>query len=109
VGRTQFIWETKLILRIKANLQQRSQNNGCRGDGFREHGLQWAKGEAGRILVYQEFSKNYWSHLQVNPNIVLVLNNGRPLAIPWAAENIPAIVEGWHLERKVAMQLLKLW
>jgi beta-glucosidase len=27
----------------------------------------------------------------------LVLNNGRPLAIPWADENIPAIVEGWHL------------
>jgi beta-glucosidase len=26
----------------------------------------------------------------------LVLNNGRPLAIPWADENIP-IVEGWHL------------
>jgi beta-glucosidase len=34
---------------------------------------------------------------KVNPNIVLVLNNGRPLAIPWADENIPAIVEGWHL------------
>jgi beta-glucosidase len=28
---------------------------------------------------------------------MLVLNNGRPLAIPWADENIPAIVEGWHL------------
>ena len=34
---------------------------------------------------------------QVNPNIVLILNNGRPLAIPWAAKNIPAIVEAWHL------------
>lgn len=34
---------------------------------------------------------------RVNPNIVLVLNNGRPLALPWAAENIPAIVEAWHL------------
>jgi beta-glucosidase len=33
---------------------------------------------------------------KANPNVVLVLNNGRPLAIPWA-ENIPAIVEGWHL------------
>jgi beta-glucosidase len=27
----------------------------------------------------------------------LVLNNGRPLAIPWAADNIPAIVEAWQL------------
>ncbi|PXY46927.1 beta-glucosidase BglX [Flavobacterium hydrophilum] len=34
---------------------------------------------------------------KVNPNVVLVLNNGRPLALPWAAENIPAIVEAWQL------------
>lgn len=34
---------------------------------------------------------------QVNKNIVLVLNNGRPLAIPWAAEYLPAIVEAWQL------------
>ena len=34
---------------------------------------------------------------KINPNIVLVLNNGRPLSIPWADENIPAIVEAWQL------------
>ena len=34
---------------------------------------------------------------KVNKNIVLVLNNGRPLAITWADENIPAIVEAWQL------------
>ena len=34
---------------------------------------------------------------QVNKNIVLVLQNGRPLTIEWAAQNIPAIVEGWQL------------
>ncbi len=34
---------------------------------------------------------------QVNKNIVLVLNNGRPLLIPWAAEHLPAIVEAWQL------------
>ncbi|MFH7005671.1 beta-glucosidase BglX [Flavobacterium bizetiae] len=34
---------------------------------------------------------------KVNPNVVLVLNNGRPLTIPWAAQNIPAIVEAWQL------------
>ncbi len=27
--------------------------------------------------------------------VVLVLMNGRPLALPWAAENVPAIVEAW--------------
>ena len=34
---------------------------------------------------------------KVNPNIVLVLMNGRPLTLSWEAENIPAIVEAWHL------------
>ena len=34
---------------------------------------------------------------QVNPNIVLVLSNGRPLSLTWADENIPAILETWHL------------
>lgn len=34
---------------------------------------------------------------KVNKNIVLVLNNGRPLTIPWADKHIPAIVEAWQL------------
>lgn len=34
---------------------------------------------------------------KVNQNIVLVLQNGRPLTIPWAADHIPAIVEAWQL------------
>lgn len=33
---------------------------------------------------------------EVNPNIVLVLMNGRPLTLTWEAEHIPAIVETWH-------------
>jgi len=28
--------------------------------------------------------------------IVLILENGRPLTIPWAAEHIPAILEAWY-------------
>lgn len=28
--------------------------------------------------------------------VVLVLVNGRPLSIGWAAENVPAILEAWH-------------
>lgn len=35
--------------------------------------------------------------LAVNRNVVVVLMNGRPLAIPYVAENVPAIVEAWHL------------
>jgi len=34
---------------------------------------------------------------EVNKNIVLVLMNGRPLALSWEDENIPAILEAWQL------------
>lgn len=63
-----------------------------------EHGLQTGEGrsrtELGLPGVQQELLEAIYA---VNPKIVLVLNNGRPLAIPWAADHIPAIVEAWHL------------
>ena len=34
---------------------------------------------------------------KVNKNIVLVLNNGRPLVLNWHKEHLPAIVEAWQL------------
>ena len=34
---------------------------------------------------------------KVNPNIVLVLINGRPMEISWASENLPGIVVAWQL------------
>ena len=33
----------------------------------------------------------------VNKNIVLVLNNGRPLVLNWHQKHLPAIVEAWQL------------
>ena len=35
--------------------------------------------------------------VKTNPKTILVLMNGRPLAIHWAAENVPAIIEAWQL------------
>jgi beta-glucosidase len=34
---------------------------------------------------------------EVNKNIVLILMNGRPLALSWEDENVPAILETWQL------------
>jgi beta-glucosidase len=63
-----------------------------------EHGFQSGEGRSRTDLnlpgLQQELLEEIY---KVNPNIVLVLNNGRPLALPWAAEHIPAIVEAWHL------------
>ena len=33
----------------------------------------------------------------VNPNVVVVLMNGRPLAVTWTAEHVPSVVEAWEL------------
>ncbi|MEO1085992.1 MAG: glycoside hydrolase family 3 C-terminal domain-containing protein, partial [Acidobacteriota bacterium] len=35
--------------------------------------------------------------LEVNPRVVGVLMNGRPLALPFEAEALPALLETWHL------------
>lgn len=35
--------------------------------------------------------------LETKKPVVAVLFNGRPLAIPFVAENVPAIIEAWHL------------
>lgn len=63
-----------------------------------EHGFMSGEGRSRTTLdlpgVQQELLEAIF---EVNKNIVLVLNNGRPLAIDWAAQHIPTIVEGWHL------------
>jgi beta-glucosidase len=63
-----------------------------------EHGFQSGEGRSRTNLdlpgVQQELLEEIYA---ANKNVVLVLNNGRPLAIDWAAENIPAIVEAWQL------------
>lgn len=63
-----------------------------------EHGFQSGEGRSRTNLdlpgVQQELLEEVY---KVNPNIVLVLNNGRPLALPWASEHVPAILEAWQL------------
>ncbi|WP_298307115.1 beta-glucosidase BglX [Flavobacterium sp.] len=63
-----------------------------------EHGFQSGEARSRTNLdlpgVQQELLEEVY---KVNSNIVLVLNNGRPLALPWASEHVPAIVEAWQL------------
>lgn len=101
VGRTQFVWETKINTTDKSGFPQAIQtakNADVVIMVLGEHGLQSGEGRSrtdiGLPGVQQELLEAVY---KVNPNIVLVLNNGRPLAIPWAQEHIPAIVEAWHL------------
>lgn len=63
-----------------------------------EHGHQSGEGRSRSNLQLPGFQQELLEAVHaVNPNIVLVLMNGRPLAVTWADENVPAIVEAWQL------------
>ncbi|WP_303318571.1 beta-glucosidase BglX [Flavivirga abyssicola] len=63
-----------------------------------EHGFQSGEARSRTNIdlpgVQQELLEAVY---KVNKNIVLVLNNGRPLSINWADKHIPAILETWQL------------
>ncbi|NOQ92117.1 MAG: glycosyl hydrolase, partial [Flavobacteriaceae bacterium] len=46
------------------------------------------------VGVQQELLEEVY---KVNKNVIIVLMNGRPLDISWAAENVPSILECWLL------------
>ncbi len=63
-----------------------------------EHGFQSGEGRSRTELDLPGLQQELLEAVHaVNKNIVLVLMNGRPLALPWADENIQAIVEAWQL------------
>jgi beta-glucosidase len=101
IGRTQFVWETKINTTDKSGFEE-AITNAKNADivvlMLGEHGLQSGEGRSRSEIdlpgVQQELLEEIY---KVNTNIVLVLTNGRPLTIPWAAENIPSILETWHL------------
>ena len=101
IGRTQFVWETKINTTDKSGFAEAialAKQVDVVVMVLGEHGLQTGEGRSRTDLglpgVQQELLEAIYN---VNPNIVLVLNNGRPLTISWADAHIPAIVEAWHL------------
>jgi len=100
-GTTKFMWETPINTTDKTGFEEAialAKKVKVVVMVLGEHGLQTGEGRSRLDLglpgLQQELLEEVY---KVNKNIVLVLANGRPLAIPWAAEHIPAIVETWHL------------
>ena len=96
-----FVQEIEMNLTDKSGFEQAktlAKNSDVVVMVLGEHGFQSGEGrsrtELGLPGLQLELLKEIYS---INKNIVLVLNNGRPLALPWEAEKIPAIVEAWHL------------
>ncbi len=62
-----------------------------------EHGYQTGEGRSRADIGLPGFQQQLLEAMyRVNKNIVLVLMNGRPLGIEWAAQNIPSIIEAWQ-------------
>ena len=101
VGRTQFVWETKINTTDTSGFAKAielAKNSDVVVMVLGEHGLQTGEGRSRTDLGLPGMQQQLLETIfKVNPNIVLVLNNGRPLVIPWASEHIPAIVEAWQL------------
>ncbi|MDG2195130.1 MAG: beta-glucosidase BglX [Polaribacter sp.] len=101
IGKTDFITEVKLNVSDKSGFKKAiavAKKADVVVMVLGEHGFQSGEGrsrtELGLPGVQQELLETVF---KVNKNIVLVLNNGRPLTINWADKNIPAIVEAWQL------------
>uniref|UniRef100_UPI00404B8551 beta-glucosidase BglX n=1 Tax=Flavobacterium sp. TaxID=239 RepID=UPI00404B8551 len=100
-GRIDFKWETKINTTDRSEFAEAvsmAKNADVVIMVLGEHGLQSGEGRSRTELdlpgLQQELLEAVYA---VNQNIVLVLNNGRPLAIEWADNHIPAILETWHL------------
>ena len=63
-----------------------------------EHGLQSGEGRSRTKINLPGLQEDFLKKIfKVNKKIVLVLMNGRPLDLSWVDENIPAVIEAWHL------------
>lgn len=101
VGSTAFVKEVKINTTDKSEFDEAikaSKNADVVVMVLGEHGFQSGEARSRTDLqlpgVQQDLLEAVY---KVNTNIVLVLNNGRPLAITWADKYIPAIVEAWQL------------
>ncbi len=101
IGNTHFVHELKINTTDKSEFKE-ALEAAKKADivvmVLGEHGFQSGEARSRANLglpgVQQELLEEVY---KVNSNIVLVLNNGRPLTITWADKHIPAILEGWQL------------
>ncbi len=100
IGKTDFINEVKINETDKsgfASAIQLAKTSSVVIMVLGENGFQTGEGRSRSKLdlpgVQQQLLEEVY---KVNKNIILVLMNGRPLAITWADEHIPAIIEAWQ-------------
>jgi beta-glucosidase len=101
IGKTEFISEVKINTTDKSGFSEAIKAAKAADIVVMvlgEHGFQSGEGRSRVALTLPGVQQELLETISaVNKNIVLVLNNGRPLDLSWADRNIPAIVEAWHL------------
>jgi len=101
VGRADFIHELKINNTDKSEFNKAIQTAKnadivliVLGENAFETGEGRSRTSIGLPGVQQDLLEKIY---KANKNTVLILMNGRPLTINWAAKNIPAILETWQL------------
>ncbi len=101
VGTTNFIYEVAINDSDRSGFSEAitvARNSDVVLMVLGEHGFQSGEGRSRTNLDLPGVQQELLEAVQaVNPNIVLILMNGRPLALPWAKDNIPTILECWQL------------
>ncbi len=63
-----------------------------------EHGYNSGEGRSRSNIKMPGLQQKMLEEIRaVNPNVVLVVTNGRPLDLSWEDANLPAIIEAWQL------------
>ncbi len=100
-GREQFIFELAINTTDESGIEEAveaAKNVDVVIMVLGEHGYQAGEGRSRANIDLPGLQQTLLEKIYAaNKNIVLVLTSGRPLAINWAAENIPAIVQAWQL------------
>jgi len=101
IGRTDFIHELKINTTDKSGFNKAIQTAKkadvvliVLGENAFETGEARSRTSLGLPGVQQQLLEKIYA---VNKKTVLILMNGRPLTINWAAKNIPTILETWQL------------
>ncbi len=100
IGKPEFIYDVKINETDKSGFDQAVQlarESAVVIMVLGEHGFQSGEGRSRTKLDLPGLQQQLLEEIYaVNKNIILVLMNGRPLAIPWADKHIPAIIEAWQ-------------
>ncbi len=100
-GREKFIYELKINTEDRSGIEQAvklAKESDIVIMNLGEHGFMSGEARSRATLslpgLQQELLEAVY---EANPNVVLVLQTGRPLTITWADDHVPAIINAWQL------------